>query len=51
MVKILRVDVKTGKEKVVEEDMVLPVNVPRPTGVDLEEVKKVIAKAKTLGWL
>lgn len=52
LAKKIIVDAATGEETVVEEDMVLPPTLPTPTiNVDLNEVAKVVAKAKSLGWL
>jgi len=44
-------DVKTGKEKIVEEDIELPPAKPMPEGVDLEDIKKLIKHAKEKGWI
>jgi len=50
-VKVLRYDVKSKKEEIVEEDMELPPVTPITGGINLEDIKALIEYAKKMGWI
>jgi len=50
-VKVLEINAKTGKSKVVERDIEIPPQPKRVEGVDLTELAKLIKYAKSKGWI
>jgi len=51
LVKTLTHDIKTGKEKVEEEEVELPEPKPELKGIDLKALEKLIEYAKEQGWI
>jgi hypothetical protein len=51
VVKVLKYDVRTGKQEIVEEDITLPSTLPMPEGINLEEIKKLMTYAKKMDWI
>jgi len=49
--KVLKVNIKTGKEEIVEEDITLPTPAPLPEQINFDDIKKLIDYAKKMGWI
>ena len=50
-IKVVEVDVKTGKTKIVEGNVTLPKPIEEPKPINLKELAKLLEYAKKQGWI